>query len=103
MHSLNLTIHNQENIIEEVLDRIKINSTGDYELVVMVDGCTDRTEEYVDNFIKKNKLISVNDKLVQDSMSYAKKVIQKEQRDMSISSTINNSPFKLSMVTITLT
>ena len=59
MHSLNLTIHNQENIIEEVLDRIKINSTGDYELVIMVDGCTDRTEEYVDNFIKKNKQIQI--------------------------------------------
>jgi len=59
MISINLTIYNQEGIIREVLNRIKTYTSGDYEIVTVVDGCTDRTEEYVDDFISNNPDVNI--------------------------------------------
>ena len=40
-HSIILTVHNKEWLIGRVLDSIMENTIGDYELIVVVDGCTD--------------------------------------------------------------
>jgi len=50
MTSINLTIHNKESIIANVLRGILSNATGDIELVVCFDGCTDKSEV---SFIKE--------------------------------------------------
>jgi len=78
---------------QESIDNMKLIISGAWETVHSQKEVYQDFGDCIYNFIKKNKLIVVNDKLVQDSMSYAKKVIQKEQREMSISSAINNSPF----------
>lgn len=49
--SINLTIHNKENIIKDVLHRIQKHTTGAYELIIVLDGCTDGTEEIVNDFL----------------------------------------------------
>ena len=48
MHSIIVTIHNGarrlpngEILLEKVLDGIVNNTVGDYELLCMLDGCTD--------------------------------------------------------------
>lgn len=55
--SLILTIHNKDFLINEVLYGIKANTTGNYELIVVLDGCTDNTEKIVRNFKKENSKI----------------------------------------------
>ena len=54
MHSVIVTIHNGarrmpngEILLEKVLDGIIRNTVGDYELLCMLDGCTDDSEEIV--------------------------------------------------------
>ena len=50
MHSIILTVHNKGWLIDKVIQGIKDNTVGEYELIVVVDGCTDNSEEVV----KKN-------------------------------------------------
>lgn len=55
MHSIILTVHNKEWMLEEVLDGIVKHTEGNYELLVVLDGCTDRSFYIVENyFYKKN-------------------------------------------------
>jgi glycosyltransferase involved in cell wall biosynthesis len=53
-HSLILTVHNKDFLIERVLSGIKNNTTGSYELIVVLDGCTDNSSHLVDAFVKSN-------------------------------------------------
>lgn len=55
--SLNLTIYNKEALLPEVLCRIKEYTTGTYEIVFVLDGCTDGSEAIVMQFIKDNPQI----------------------------------------------
>ena len=48
--SINLTIHNKAFLIREVLSRIVNFTVGAYELVCVIDGCTDNSLEIVDKF-----------------------------------------------------
>jgi glycosyltransferase involved in cell wall biosynthesis len=56
MISINLTIFNKGFLIERVLNAIKKNSVLDYEIVIVLDGCTDNSEEIVINFFKSNNI-----------------------------------------------
>ena len=55
MVSVNLTVHNKGFLLLDCLERIKKYTTGSYELVVVLDGCNDNSEEILDIFIKENK------------------------------------------------
>ncbi len=59
--SIVLTVHNQEGVIKDILAGIENNTTGKYELVIVLDGCTDNSEkdvlEYVNNSSLKSKTI----------------------------------------------
>lgn len=57
MISINLTIFNKGFLIERVLNAIKTFTTSDYELIVVLDGCTDDSEEKVLKFLKSNQNI----------------------------------------------
>ena len=59
MISINLTVHNKEFLLLECLERIKKYTVGPYELVVVLDGCNDNSEEILDIFTKENKGIKI--------------------------------------------
>ena len=56
MISINLTIHNKDFLIEKVLESIINNTVLPYELIIVLDGCTDKSEEKTYNFLKKTKV-----------------------------------------------
>jgi glycosyltransferase involved in cell wall biosynthesis len=58
--SIILTVHNKDFLIDNVLNAIKKNTTGQYELIIVLDGCTDNSKTIVDNFKKNNKNIKIN-------------------------------------------
>ena len=45
IYSIVLTIHNKEFLVDRVLRSILTLTTGDYELVIVFDGCSDKSEE----------------------------------------------------------
>lgn len=53
LHSVILTVHNKEFLIEKVLLGIVKNTIGNYELIVVLDGCTDRSFDIVKDFFEK--------------------------------------------------
>lgn len=59
MVSVNLTVHNKGFLLSECLERIKKYTVGPYELVVVLDGCSDNSEEILDAFTKENKEIKI--------------------------------------------
>lgn len=52
--SLNLTVHNKENILPDVLNGILAFTSGTYELVIILDGCTDGSQSVVEQFKNDN-------------------------------------------------
>ena len=52
-HSLILTIHNKGWLLDRVLDGIIDNTVGNYELIIVLDGCTDDSEEIVKKHVQK--------------------------------------------------
>lgn len=52
MFSLVMPIHNQEAIIRKVLDSVVEMTVGNYELILILDGCTDSTPEKVRTWIR---------------------------------------------------
>jgi glycosyltransferase involved in cell wall biosynthesis len=58
--SLILTVHNKGFLIDRVLNSIKDHTDGTYELLIVLDGCTDDSEEKVTKFIKENPQIKTN-------------------------------------------
>lgn len=57
-YSINLTIHNKGFLIGRVLNALKEQTTGDYEIVIVLDGCSDDSEYIVDRFFLENKNIA---------------------------------------------
>jgi glycosyltransferase involved in cell wall biosynthesis len=47
MHSIILTVHNKEWLIGDVVTGIVQNTVGDYELILVIDGCTDNSGEEI--------------------------------------------------------
>ena len=58
-HSIILTIHNKGFLLPKVLDGIKTNTVGNYELIIVLDGCSDNSLEIVNLFKKTNPEISI--------------------------------------------
>ena len=56
--SIILTVHNQEDIIKDVLEGIEKNTTGSYELILVIDGCTDGTEKVIVDYLDDSSLSS---------------------------------------------
>ena len=54
--SIILTVHNQEGIIKDVLAGIEDNTEGEYEVIIVIDGCSDGTEDAVDNYLHDSAL-----------------------------------------------
>ena len=46
-HSIILTVHNKGWLIDKVIQNIYKNTVGSYELIIILDGCTDNSEEVV--------------------------------------------------------
>ena len=67
MFSVNLTVHNKGFLLRNCLERIKKNTIGNYEIVVVLDGCVDSSEEILDLFIKENKSIKII-KIIEDDI-----------------------------------
>ena len=59
--SIVLTIHNKEQLISKVVDSIlRCMSNHVSELIVVFDGCTDRSEYFFEEALKKRKLRTLN-------------------------------------------
>lgn len=58
--SLILTIHNKGFLIDQVLNAIKERTFGSYELIIVLDGCTDDSEEKVSTFKANNPQMKIN-------------------------------------------
>lgn len=53
-YSIILTVHNKAFLIKDIIQGILSNTTGDYELILVYDGCTDISEEIVNSTIEGN-------------------------------------------------
>jgi len=58
-YSIILTVHNKDFLLKESLTRIKLLTKGIYELIVVLDGCSDTSEEIVNSFVKENPEIKI--------------------------------------------
>ena len=54
--SIILTVHNQEDNIKNVLAGIENNTKGFYEVILILDGCTDNTEEVILEYMGDSSL-----------------------------------------------
>ena len=62
MHSIILTVHNKGWLVEDVMKGIYENTHGDYELIVVLDGCSDNSEGIVlSNMKEENTTIIYED------------------------------------------
>jgi len=57
--SIILTIHNKGFLVKNSLERIKKLSKGNYELIIVLDGCSDDSEELVLKFKKENPNLKI--------------------------------------------
>ena len=51
MHSIILTVHNKGWLLEKVIEGVIQNTQGPYELIIVLDGCTDDSEKVVWDWI----------------------------------------------------
>jgi glycosyltransferase involved in cell wall biosynthesis len=58
-HSIVLTVHNKEFLLDKVLNGIQKNTIGEYELIIVLDGCIDRSCEIVEKFVNEYKSIPI--------------------------------------------
>ena len=59
MHSLILTVHNKDFLLKDSLDRIKKYTAPPYELIIILDGCVDKSEEIALTFKKNNPTLKI--------------------------------------------
>ena len=59
MHSIILTVHNKGWLIGDVIQGIKDNTVDEYELIVVVDGCSDESETVVKECVQGIKNYTV--------------------------------------------
>jgi|LakMenEpi03Aug12_release.lakeMendotaPanAssembly.Ray.scaffolds.fasta_scaffold37054_8 glycosyltransferase involved in cell wall biosynthesis len=58
-YSLILTVHNKGFLLDESLQRIKKLTKGSYETIIVLDGCSDNSEEITKTFIKQNPKMKI--------------------------------------------
>ena len=51
LHSIILTVHNKDYLIKSVIEAIYQYTVGDYELIVVLDGCTDNSAAVVESVV----------------------------------------------------
>ena len=51
-HSIVLTIHNKGWLLERVFDGIVKNTKGEYELIIVLDGCSDNSSEVIEKYFE---------------------------------------------------
>ena len=51
------TVHNSEKYLTETIDSVLNQTFKDFEYIIVNDGSTDKTEEIIKNFMKKDKRI----------------------------------------------
>lgn len=56
MHSIILTVHNKEWLIGQVIGGILQNTVDNYELIVVLDGCTDQSEQVVQKSLENSEI-----------------------------------------------
>lgn len=56
MFSIVIPIHNQESIIERVLNSVVTMTLGSYEMILILDGCTDNTPSIVKSWVSKQTI-----------------------------------------------
>lgn len=56
MHSIILTVHNKEWLIQSVIDGIIKNTNGHYELIIVIDGCTDNSEKVLSDSLLRSSI-----------------------------------------------
>jgi len=54
-----LNVHNKDFLIGHVLESIKKYTFNNYELIIVLDGCTDNSKHIVENFKENNKNIKI--------------------------------------------
>jgi glycosyltransferase involved in cell wall biosynthesis len=81
-YSINVTVHNKDFLIAKVLDSIIKNTTGSYELVVVLDGCTDNSETVVKKYL--------NDLSVPTKIIYAPDVFETMSNNIAIRNSSGN-------------
>jgi glycosyltransferase involved in cell wall biosynthesis len=59
IYSLILTVHNKGFLVGDSLNRIKKFTKGSYETIIVLDGCTDNSEEVVTKFKKDNPKMKI--------------------------------------------
>lgn len=80
MISINLTIHNKENILKEVLDGIFHNTVSKFELICVLDGCTDNSEKILLEYLYNNK----NKNLIHFNVLYAPNVFETKANNLAM-------------------
>lgn len=58
-HSFILTVHNKDYLLQNSLERIKHFSKGNFELIIVLDGCSDNSEIIAFDFKKQNKELKI--------------------------------------------
>ncbi len=76
MHSIILTIHNKGWLIDRVINSILDTTIGEYELLLVVDGCTDNTESVV--------LQTLQDKDVNYKLLFAPNVFETKANNLGL-------------------
>jgi GT2 family glycosyltransferase len=61
-----ITIHNKEDLIEDVLNSVIKCCNANSFIYPVLDGCTDKSEEIIDQIIRENRNISINKIKVND-------------------------------------
>ena len=49
-------VYNKEFLIKDVLQGIVDNTSGDYKIITIIDGCTDNSEQVILDYVDRNKL-----------------------------------------------
>lgn len=61
--SIVIPIHNQQNVIQTVLSSVVLNTVGSYEMILILDGCTDDTKlrvvEWIENIQLPTQCVSI--------------------------------------------
>lgn len=78
---------------EESISNLKILITDAWQRVCFDKLTYDDYGDVLYNFIKRNKLIAVDKKLIEEAMNFAKKNVIEENRENALQQTIMNMPF----------
>jgi glycosyltransferase involved in cell wall biosynthesis len=56
-HSIILTVHNKDWLVDQVIQGILTNTQGNYELIVVLDGCSDQSQDVTIKTLSQNPAV----------------------------------------------